>query len=85
MGAHKAGCECGSADTGIACRCKRATGQRAQWAKLRIRIRDFTSAAIAESWKGGGDPADMPIIDKELELATLKLNLQLDKMERDAQ
>jgi hypothetical protein len=49
--------------------------------QLRLLVAAYADASIADSWKGGGDPSDVPIIEKELELATLKLNRHIDMME----
>ncbi len=46
-------------------------------------IADYAQASVDESWKGGGDPADVEIIELELELARAKLNAHLEKMRRE--
>ena len=42
--------------------------------RMRNCIRRLVKAEIANSWKGGGDPADTPAIEKELKLAKAALN-----------
>lgn len=42
--------------------------------KLKRLITDYRNAAIADSWKGGGDPADFPEIEKRLLDARKALN-----------
>ena len=37
-------------------------------------ISDYVSASIDDSWKGGGDPAEIPEIEANLALASKKLN-----------
>ena len=43
-------------------------------------IHEYTDHAIAESWKGGGDPADIPVLEAQLELARTKLERHIDKV-----
>lgn len=50
---------------------------------LRTLIVEYTNAVVADSWKGGGRAEDHPIIEKELELARLRLEAHINKMERD--
>lgn len=50
---------------------------------LRFLISEYVDAAVAESWKGGGDPADIPVLDAQLELAKAKLYGHIEKMERE--
>ena len=38
-------------------------------------VAEFARASVAESWKGGGDPFDVPVIETELALAATKLDL----------
>jgi hypothetical protein len=54
-----------------------------QWAELMRRIEEYRDAAIAESWKGGGDPVDVPAIDAQLQLAEALLNSHIEKMKRE--
>lgn len=51
------------------------------WEVLMALIQEYTEAAIQESWKGGGDPADIPILEAELELSRSKLNRHMEKMQ----
>lgn len=46
---------------------------------LKIIMR-FTNAKEADSWKGGGDPADWPAIRKELREARKALMAMIDKI-----
>lgn len=41
-------------------------------------IKAYAEAAIADSWKGGGDPADIPEIEQMLEGAMQRLLLSVD-------
>ena len=45
--------------------------------KLRKAIQRLVDAEVADSWKGGGDPADIPFIEQELELAKMYLEIIL--------
>ncbi len=47
------------------------TGTQAQ--RLKRLIDERVKAAIAESWSGGGDPADVPALEAALKLAEAKL------------
>jgi hypothetical protein len=60
------------------------TGREAvsEFNTLRTLIGDFAQAAIAESWKGGGDPAEMPVFEAQLKLAEIKLDSHIKRMER---
>lgn len=53
------------------------------WEQLMEYIRQYRDAAINESWKGGGDPADIPVIDKQLELQEALLENHIEKMRRE--
>lgn len=41
---------------------------------LRRAIIAYTAAAIADSWKGGGDPDDIPAIEQRLKRAHARLD-----------
>ena len=41
---------------------------------MRNCIRRLVKAEIANSWKGCGNPADIPAVEKELKLAKAALN-----------
>lgn len=60
------------------------TGREAvsEFHTLRTLIGEFAQAAIAESWKGGGDPAEMPVFEAQLKLAETKLDAYIERMER---
>ena len=45
---------------------------------VRQTVERYTEAAIADSWKGGGDPADTPSIEKELKEAEAALDLLIE-------
>jgi hypothetical protein len=42
---------------------------RTQAAKLRRALTTLLRATIDDTWKGGGDPADIPLIESELRSA----------------
>lgn len=50
--------------------------------KLRVLIREFADAKVADSWKGGGDPADIEVMELNLKLRTALLMAHIEKMER---
>jgi hypothetical protein len=50
---------------------------------LRQLIGEYKDAAIADSWKGGGDREDITVLECELALALAKLDSHINKMERD--
>ena len=52
--------------------------QQAQ--QLHTLIAAYVEAQIADSWKGGGDPNDIPIIEAEAEVAKLKLERFIAKL-----
>jgi hypothetical protein len=58
---------------------------RDQWAVLTELIQDYVDASIAESWKGGGDPVDIPVLEVQLQLALVKLNSHIETMIRGYQ
>ena len=51
----------------------------AQAKELRKSITLLVKAAIADSWKGGGDPSDIPLIETELECANLRVQSLLTR------
>lgn len=53
------------------------------WDVLLELIGDYRDAAIAESWKGGGDPEDIEVLELQLSLSTAKLNSHIEKMKRE--
>lgn len=53
------------------------------WDQLRARISDYTEAAIEDSWKGDGDPADFDLKELRCKLALMELNSHISKMERE--
>lgn len=53
------------------------------WAELQQFIANYVDAAIADSWKGGGDPADCEVIEARFKLAHLELQAHIEKMHRE--
>jgi|HubBroStandDraft_2_1064218.scaffolds.fasta_scaffold1777506_2 hypothetical protein len=53
------------------------------WEILVSLIQEYGHACRADEMKGGGDPAEFELIEKELELTTLKVNVHIEKMKRD--
>ena len=44
-----------------------------QASSLKRAIQSLVKAAIADSWKGAGDPADIPLLEAELACANLRV------------
>lgn len=57
-------------------------GERNDWESLEELIQGLADAQEADSWKGGGDPDEIPVIEMQLNLAKLKLRTHIDKMRR---
>ncbi len=57
--------------------------QPTPWQVLAQLIETYADARVADSWKGGGDPAEAPVFEADLAAARERLNYQLLKMERD--
>lgn len=55
------------------------------WAKLARLIAEYAEAFAADSWKGGGDPEAIPLIEQELELSRMRLNHHISVMQRKMQ
>jgi hypothetical protein len=53
------------------------------WKQLMKLISNYREAAIAESWKGGGDPADVEVHEAYLKLTELQLSAHIEKMQRE--
>ena len=51
--------------------------------QLRVAILQHVNAQVAESWKGGGDPADVPLIEAEAQVAMLRLERLIDQLTED--
>ena len=51
----------------------------AQAQALKVAIRKLVLAEIANSWKGGGNPEDIPIIEEDLLNARLRVTSLLNK------
>lgn len=60
-----------------------AKGKSDQWQMLRIMINTYVEHSIADSWKGGGDPHDVPVIEAQLKLIKAQLMTHIDKMKRE--
>lgn len=58
----------------------RVKADKSDWDVLMEHIEIYKEAAIKESWSGGGDPTDVPLLEAELELATLKLEKHVQQM-----
>lgn len=57
-------------------------GVEHRWETLEELCQQLADAQEADSWKGGGDPDAIPVIEAELELAKLKLRTHIDSMRR---
>jgi hypothetical protein len=55
------------------------------YARLSKLIAEYVDAAIAESWKGGGDPAEIEVLEARMNIARLELNVHMEKMQREQQ
>lgn len=44
-------------------------------------ITNYVNASINESWKGGGDPADIPEIDERLKIRKEQMMKVIDSIE----
>lgn len=53
------------------------------WELLKGRIQEYTEVAVAESWKGGGDPADMEIHELRLKLTWIELCNHIARMKEE--
>lgn len=49
--------------------------------EIRAAVQHLIDAEVADSWKGGGDPADIPYIEQELEIARMKFDSLMSKLE----
>lgn len=54
------------------------------WDTLRTLIGAYAKASIGESWKGGGDPLDLEVLELRLKLAELELNNHISRMQEAA-
>lgn len=54
-----------------------------KWEQLGTLIAEYAEAYVADSWKGGGDPESIPLIEAQLEVARLKLEEHIRVMRRD--
>lgn len=51
-------------------------------ARLKRAVKRLVRAAINESWKGGGDPADVPAINLEMRRAKEEYKAALEEVQR---
>lgn len=63
----------------------RAGKPESDWAKMVRLIAEYAEAYCADSWKGGGDPEAIPLIEQELELSRMRLNHHISVMQRKMQ
>jgi len=59
----------------------RSNPKTADWNQLRSLVERYAEASRADEMKGGGDPEEYEIIEKELELARMKLELHISRMQ----
>jgi hypothetical protein len=50
---------------------------------LRLCIAQHAAAQVADSWSGGGDPLDVPVLEAEAKAAAARLEAELKKPERE--
>lgn len=63
-----------------AAKATRATMQ-ADWLLLGKLIAAYVDAAVAESWKGGGDPDGVEILELRFKIANMELNNHIKRMQ----
>lgn len=56
---------------------------KGQASNLNKLVRDLVQAEVADSWKGGGDPGDIEVIEAELALAKARFSSYVRKLVRD--
>lgn len=54
-----------------------------KWSRLCQLIGNYAAASVAESWKGGGDPASVETLEARLELTRAELNEHIATLRRD--
>jgi len=57
------------------------TISKAQADKLRTLIADYAEDKVADSWKGGGDPSHIPLIEQDLATSKRKLEEFIHELE----
>lgn len=62
---------------------KHKAAELSLWDTLTALIAQYRDAAIDESWKGGGDPADVEIMEARLILAQAELSGHIQQMRRE--
>lgn len=53
------------------------------WETLYTRINAYVEAAIAESWKGGGDPSDIEIHEMRLKITRMELTNHIERIKAE--
>lgn len=61
---------------------KKAAKKVDPWIRLAQLITKYADAAIDDSWKGGGDPDSIPVIEAQLQLAAAELTAHIALMKR---
>lgn len=56
-----------------------------QASRLHELISELVAAEVADSWKGGGDPVDVPVVEAELALAKANLVNFIAKLVRNGE
>lgn len=64
-------------------RAAKATPKRDPWVTLLQLISAYAEAAVTESWKGGGDPADIEIHELRLRIARIELSNHIAAMKEE--
>lgn len=54
-----------------------------KWEQLSTLIQEYADAQEADSWKGGGDPDAIPVVEAQLQLARARLNAHIWTMQRE--
>lgn len=53
---------------------------KSEAAQLKTAIRKLVLAEVADSWKGGGYPEDLPIIEEELRAARIRVSVLINRL-----
>lgn len=64
-------------------RAKKKSSKPDPWKRLGRFIKAYCEAAIADSWKGGGDPEDIEAIELRYRLAHVELVSHIAKLQRE--
>lgn len=54
-----------------------------KWSKLEELIGKYADAVVADSWKGGGDPQDIPLVEAQLLVAKLELERYIELLKQE--